>query len=58
MCELPVVVIREERDFESPVRGILGTNKEPKAEGADRKRPGRSVAAAPTADEPRDSEGD
>jgi hypothetical protein len=56
VCELPVVVIRQ--DFEPSVHGVLGTNKEPKAEGADRKRPGGSVVAAPTADKPRDNEGD
>ena len=57
-CELPVMVIRQERDFEPSVHGVLGTNKEPKAEGADRKRPGGSVVAAPTADKPRDNESD
>jgi hypothetical protein len=58
VCELPVMVIRQERDFESSVRGVLGTNKQPKAEGADRKCPGRSVVAAPTANEPRDNDSD
>ena len=58
VCELPMVVIRQERDFEPSLRGVLGTNKEPKAEGADRKRPGSSVIAAETADEPSDNDGD
>jgi hypothetical protein len=57
VCELPVVVIREEGDFEPPVRGVLGTNKEPKAEGGDRKRPGSSVVAAETTNEPSDNKG-
>jgi hypothetical protein len=58
VCELPVVVIRQERDFEPSVHGVLGTNKEPKAKGADGEGPHRGVIAAPTADEPSDNEGD
>jgi hypothetical protein len=58
VCELPVMVIRQEWYFEPSVRGVLGTNKEPKAEGADGEGPHRGVIAAPTADEPSDNEGD
>lgn len=58
VCELPVMVIQQERDFEPSVRGVLGTNKEPKAEGTDRKCPGNGVVAAETADEPSDNDGD
>ena len=33
--EMAVVLTREERHFELPVRRVLGTDKESKAEGAD-----------------------
>jgi hypothetical protein len=56
--EMVVVLTRHERHFEPAVCCVLSTNKEPKAECADRKRPGRSAVAAPTADEPSDNEGD
>jgi hypothetical protein len=56
--EMSVVLTREERYFESSVRGVLGTNKESKTESADRESPSRGVVAAPMADEPSEDEGD
>ena len=58
MYEMAVVVTRQERHFEPSVRRVLGTNKEPKAESADRESPSRRVVAAPMADEPSEDEGD
>ena len=55
---MAVVVIRQELHFEPSVRRILGTNKEPKAESADREGPGSRVVVAPMADEPSEDEGD
>ena len=37
---------------------VLGANKKPKAESADRESPSRSVVAAPMANEPGENEGD
>ena len=56
--EMTVVVTRHERHFKPSVRGVLGTNKEPKAESANRESPGRGVVAAPMANEPSEDEGD
>ena len=56
--EMAVVVTRQERHFEPSVRRVLGTNKEPNAESADRESPSRGVVAAPMADEPTEEEGD
>ena len=53
-----MVVTRQERHFEPSVRRVLGTDKEPNAESADRESPGRGVVAAPMADEPSENEGD
>jgi hypothetical protein len=58
VCEMAVVVARQERHFEPAVCGVLSTNKEPEAKGADRESPRRCFVAAPMADEPRDNEGD
>jgi hypothetical protein len=58
VCEMAVVVTRQEWHFEPAVCGVLSANKEPEAEGADRKSPRRGFVAAPMADEPRDNEGD
>ena len=54
--EMPVVVTRQERHFESPWVVFSAPTKEPKAESADRESPGRGVVAAP--DEPTEDEGD
>jgi hypothetical protein len=56
--EIAVVVTRQERHFEPSVRRVLGTDKEPNAESANRESPGRGVVAAPMADEPSENEGD
>jgi hypothetical protein len=56
--EIAVVVTRQERHFEPSVRRVLGTDKEPNAESANRESPGRGVVAAPMADEPSEDEGD
>src|SRR5262249_34109415 len=55
--EMTVVVTRHERHFKPSVRGVLGTNKEPKAESSDRESPGRGVVAAPMGNEPSEDEG-
>jgi hypothetical protein len=55
---MAVVLTREERHFESSVRSVLGTDKESKAESADCESPGRSVVAAPVADQPSQDQGD
>jgi hypothetical protein len=55
---MPVVVTRQERQFERSMRRVLGANKKPKAESADRESPSRGVIAAPMADEPGEDEGD
>jgi len=57
MYEVPVVVTRQERHFEPSVRRVLGTDKEPNAESANRESPSRGVVAAPMADEPGEDEG-
>jgi hypothetical protein len=49
---MPVVVTRQERQFEPSKRRVLGAHKKPKAESADRESPSRGVIAAPMADEP------
>jgi hypothetical protein len=54
--EMAVVLTRQERHFELAVCGVLGANKEPKAESADRESPRRGVITAPMADEPRENE--
>ena len=56
--EMPVVVTRQERHFEPPVRRVLGANKKANAESANRESPSRGVVAAPMADEPSENEGD
>ena len=56
--EMPVVVARQEWHFEPSMRCVLGANKKPKAESADRESPSRGVVAAPMADEPSEDEGD
>jgi hypothetical protein len=56
--EMPVVVTRQERQFEPSMRRVLGAHKKPKAESADRESPNRGVIAAPMADEPGEDEGD
>ena len=53
-----MVVTRQERHFEPSVRRVLGTDKEPNAESANRESPGCGVVAAPMADEPSEDEGD
>jgi hypothetical protein len=58
VCEMAVVVARQEWHFESSVCGVLSTNKEPEAESADRESPSRCFVAAPTVDEPRANESD
>jgi hypothetical protein len=56
--EVPVVVTGQEWHFEPSVRRVLGANKEPKAESANRESPSRGIVAAPTADEPGEDQGD
>jgi len=56
--EMAVVLTREERHLEFAVRRVLGTDKEAKAESADCESPGRSVVAAPMADQPSEDQGD
>ena len=58
MYEVPVGVTGQERHFEPSVRRVLGTDKEPNAESANRESPGRGVVAAPMADEPSKNDGD
>ena len=55
---MAVVLTREERHLEFAVRRVLGTDKESKAESADCESPGRSVVAAPMADQPSEDQGD
>jgi hypothetical protein len=55
---MAVMVTRQERHFEPSMCRVLGANKKPKAESADRESPSRGVVAAPMADEPSDDEGD
>jgi hypothetical protein len=56
--EMSVVVTRQERHFEPSVRRVLGTDKEPNAESANRESPSCGIVAAPVADEPNENEGD
>ena len=56
--EMAVMVTRQERHFELSMCRVLGANKKPKAESADRESPSSGVIAAPMADEPSDDEGD
>jgi hypothetical protein len=56
--EVPVVVTGQEWHFEPSVRRVLGANKEPKAESANRESPSRGIVAAPMADEPGENQGD
>jgi hypothetical protein len=58
VCEMAMVVARQERHFEPAVCSVLTTNKEPKTEGADRESPHRRFVAAPSADEPRAKDSD
>ncbi len=58
VSEMAVVVTRQERHFEPSMRRVLGANKKPKAESADRESPSRGIIAAPMADEPGEDEGD
>jgi hypothetical protein len=53
VCEVAMVVARQERHFEPAVCGVLSTNKEPEAEGADRESPRGCFVSTPMADEPR-----
>jgi hypothetical protein len=55
---MAMVVARQEWHFKPAVCGVLSTDKEPEAEGADRKSPRCCFVAAPTADEPRANERD
>jgi hypothetical protein len=55
--EMEVVVTRQERHFEPPVRRVLGADKEPKGESANRESPSCHIVAAPMADEPSQDEG-
>jgi hypothetical protein len=48
----PVHMMAQERHSELPLGRVLGTNEEPEAEGADRKRPRDDAVAAPSAYEP------
>ena len=52
------MVTGQEWHFEPSVRRVLGANKEPKAESANRESPSRDIVAAPTADEPGEDQGD
>ena len=56
--EMAVMMTRQERQFEPSMCRVLGANKKPKAESADRESPSRGVIAAPMADEPGEDEGD
>ena len=53
-----MVVTGQERHFEPSVGRVLGANKKPKAERANRKSPSRGVVATPMAEEPGEDEGD
>jgi hypothetical protein len=55
---MAVVVTRQERHIEPSMRRVLGANKKPEAESANRESPSRCVVAAPMADEPGEDEGD
>jgi hypothetical protein len=56
--EMAVVVTRQERHIEPSMRRVLGANKKPEAESANRESPSRCVVAAPMADEPGEDERD
>jgi hypothetical protein len=43
MYEMAVVVTRQERHFEHSMCRVLGSDKKPKAESADRESPSRSL---------------
>jgi hypothetical protein len=58
VCEMAVVVTRQERHLEPAVCCVLSPNKKPEAKGADRESPRRCFVAAPMADEPRANESD